>query len=187
MALHTSTHRRRTGFSLLELVIVIVVIGVIGAVAVPRMSSGAEHARREQLLADTRNLQVAVDIYTQEHAGKSPAEDAEGAVDRDSARFLERLLSPTLADGTPDERGPFGRYLTKTPTNPFTVCPEIRIEVGGVPTGCAFHFDPSTGGVSPDDTSGRGGGSETTTDISGTDGGSVSSDHALRSGSVLQD
>jgi prepilin-type N-terminal cleavage/methylation domain-containing protein len=187
MAHGTALHHHRPGFTLLELVIVIVVIGVIGAVAVPRMSSGAEHARAKQLNADTRSLQVAVDLYTQEHVGKSPAEDPHGNIDRSTENFLERLLSPTQIDGRPDERGHFGRYLTKTPTNPFTTCPEIRIEVGGVPGDCAFHFDPSSGTIRPDHTNGRGATYGVNVEIAGTDGGPTINNNALQYSGGLQD
>lgn len=58
---------RRGGFSLVELVIVLVIIGVIAAIAVPRFSAAQINARNAEVLSTTAVLQRALDVALAEH------------------------------------------------------------------------------------------------------------------------
>lgn len=66
-------HTTRHAFSLIELVIVIVILGIIGAIAIPRMSRGAEAAKDASLVADLNVLRSAIDLYQAEHEGSFPS------------------------------------------------------------------------------------------------------------------
>ena len=70
-ALHTSGRgigeQRRKAFSLIELVIVVVIIAIIGAIAIPKMSRGAQGAGDSALIQDLSVLRAALDLYNTEH------------------------------------------------------------------------------------------------------------------------
>src|SRR5436853_5689456 len=55
------------GFSLIELVIVVVIIAIIGAIAIPKMSRGAQGAGDSALIQDLSVLRAALDLYNTEH------------------------------------------------------------------------------------------------------------------------
>ncbi len=86
----------RRGFSLIELVIVIIIMGVISAIAIPRMISGADNADITGLRADLAVLRGAMEMCRYEHAG-FPANAAE---------FVARMT--TTVDGN-------GPYVIKIP------------------------------------------------------------------------
>lgn len=67
--------RRRAifAFSLIELVIVIVILGIIAAIAVPRLSRGAEGARERSLVHDLDVMRKALAMYEIEHGGSRPS------------------------------------------------------------------------------------------------------------------
>ncbi|MBT8484521.1 MAG: prepilin-type N-terminal cleavage/methylation domain-containing protein [Phycisphaerales bacterium] len=96
--------KNRRAFSLIELVIVIIIMGVISAIAIPRMVRGAEGADVTALQADLAVLRGAIEMYRYEH-GIWP----------DPAQFQAQLTGTTIADGTPDAMGQFGPYLVKMP------------------------------------------------------------------------
>ena len=56
------------GFSLIELTIVIIILGVISAIAIPRMIKGAENADVTALTADLAVLRGAMEMCRYEHA-----------------------------------------------------------------------------------------------------------------------
>ena len=70
VAARSSRHHR--GFSLIELVIVVVIMGVIAAIAIPRLSRGARTAGGSALKGDLAALRNAIELYAAEHDGKYP-------------------------------------------------------------------------------------------------------------------
>ena len=84
----TMNHR---AFSLVELVIVIVIIGVISAIAIPRLTRGATNAGAAALKQDLATMRNAVELYRAEHDGKFPTSEA---------TLADQLTKYTKADGT---------------------------------------------------------------------------------------
>lgn len=83
--------RKRSAFSLIELVIVVVIIGIIAAIAIPRMSRGAQGANDSSLVGNLAILRKAIDLYAAEHNGTFPT---------DSSTIATQLTQYTDASGT---------------------------------------------------------------------------------------
>ena len=83
-------NRKRSAFSLIELVIVVVIIGIIAAIAIPRMSRGAQGANDSALTGNLAILRKAIDLYAAEHNGTFPAD----------ASIITQLTQYTDAAGT---------------------------------------------------------------------------------------
>lgn len=61
-------------FTLIELIVVIVVIGVLAAIVIPNISSWQQEANNTAITSNVRNLQISVDMYTLKNNGKFPIE-----------------------------------------------------------------------------------------------------------------
>ncbi len=55
---------RQAGFTLLELMIVMVIIGILAAIAVPAYTANVKHAREAVLREDLHTIRSAIDSYT---------------------------------------------------------------------------------------------------------------------------
>ena len=63
-AVSSRSTSRHSGFTLIELMIVMVIIGLLAAVAVPMYVQSVRHAREAVLKEDLRTLRSAIDSYT---------------------------------------------------------------------------------------------------------------------------
>lgn len=66
---------RDRGFSLIELTIVVVILGLIAAIAVPRLTSASANASINAMKADLVLLLKAIEHYAAEHGGNYPHAD----------------------------------------------------------------------------------------------------------------
>ena len=113
--MQSSNKKTKGGFSLVELVIVIVIIGLISAMAIPRMTRGAGNAGAATLRGDLAILRSAIEVYRAEHDAKFPT----------VAAIADQLTKYTKLDGTDPQTTPdvatgriYGPYMSKIPALP---------------------------------------------------------------------
>lgn len=80
-------NRRSGGFTLVELAIVIVAIGIIAAIAIPNYVSLVRDVRAGQAVADLQAVRAAVFLYYGDH-GSWPEEVQAGAFPNGLAQYL---------------------------------------------------------------------------------------------------
>lgn len=63
--------RREQGFTLIELIVVMLIIAILTAIAVPRFTAAIQNAREAALKEDLHVMRNAIDAYTMDK-GKAP-------------------------------------------------------------------------------------------------------------------
>jgi general secretion pathway protein G len=56
-------HRRQSGFTLIEIMVVVVILAVLGALVVPKILENVDKARVTRAQSDIRAIQTALDLY----------------------------------------------------------------------------------------------------------------------------
>jgi general secretion pathway protein G len=116
-------HRRRTtrlpAFSMMELVIVMLIMGVLAAIAIPRIGSSAERAKAEAVEATLSQVRSCIEVYKAEHQGRIPG-----------LQFVAQMTQYTDDQGNtsadPSPKFPFGPYLRDIPKNPYSGSATVR-------------------------------------------------------------
>jgi general secretion pathway protein G len=98
--------RSQDGFTLIELMVVILIIGLLATIVVQNLRSATDKAKRVKAQADISQLKSALDRYYLD-AGSYPT----------SEQGLAALIAaPTAGNDPPDWAGP---YIEKIPPDPW--------------------------------------------------------------------
>lgn len=86
--------KRKSNFTLIELIVVIVVLGILAAIVLPNIQSFRKKASNTAKVADLRNIQTAVDMY------RADADDLDGIgfVDTDAAAGVQGKVITVTED-----------------------------------------------------------------------------------------
>jgi prepilin-type N-terminal cleavage/methylation domain-containing protein len=92
---------RRRGFSLVELLIALAVIGIIAAIAIPNLISAIERGRQKRTMSDMRSLSTAWEARATDYNRYNAA----GYVVAPNTIDCSALLSPTYIRDVPSRDG----------------------------------------------------------------------------------
>lgn len=102
------------GFTLVEILIVVVILGILAAIVIPQFTSASESAKASSLVTQLQSLRSQLELYQLQHNGQYPT----------VADFWDQMTEETDIDGTVVASTftgkKYGPYLQKAITNPFT-------------------------------------------------------------------
>jgi prepilin-type N-terminal cleavage/methylation domain-containing protein len=132
---------RRRGFSLLELVIVVVIMGIVAAVAIPRISRGTAGASDSALAANLSVLRNAINMYEGEHPGLHPT----------VANIEEQLTKFTDIFGAVSDTKTathiYGPYIRRIPSLPVGAAKGNSVIAADSGDGVGWKYYPVTGEI----------------------------------------
>jgi general secretion pathway protein G len=145
---------KRTGFTLVEILIVVIILGILAAIVIPQFTQASNDARESALSSDLQTLRSQIELYKVQHLERLPSIDENNALD--TANFGARMTGRTDNDGALNAAGLLGPYLQKAPTNPFVAANGDQFSFGtaAVSPGddtTGWYFNTDTGAVWPND------------------------------------
>jgi prepilin-type N-terminal cleavage/methylation domain-containing protein len=149
--------RRHRGFTLIEVLIVVVIMAVLAATIIPQFASSTKDAKLSTLKFNQQSLRSQIDMYKTNHVGTYPpivSGSLPGLLFCSDANGNMASPASTIADGTHI----YGPYVNNQalPTNPFdgTTTVTAVATAGAVPTTTVspaqgWQYDVTTGGLFP--------------------------------------
>ncbi len=138
------------GFTLVEILIVVVIMAVLAAVVVPQFTGSTDDAKKSTAEFNLGSMRSVIQTFRAHHEGVRPDFPA-------NADTIAALTSETDVTGAVDPNGAFGPYLVTIPENPFTGKNDVKAVategtapvVGDVTAANAggWIYDKSTGNI----------------------------------------
>jgi len=104
------THRKNHGFTLVEILIVVVILGILAAIVIPQFSQASEEARLSSLKSNLQTMRSQIELYKIQHLETLPT----------VANFTTLMTEKTDIDGNTETTDDFGPYMRVVPVNPYT-------------------------------------------------------------------
>ncbi len=107
--MHTAPQRKcqARGFTLIEVMVVVVILGILAAIVVPRIMDRPDEARKVKAQQDIRSMEAALNLYRLDNYDYPTTDQG-----------LEALVQRPAAPEPPHWKE--GGYIDRLPTDPWT-------------------------------------------------------------------
>jgi general secretion pathway protein G len=132
---------RRTAFTLVEILIVVVILGILAAMVVPQFTSAAAESRDSSIKMNLNRIRQQLEIYREHHDGFYPT----------FAGFEAQMTGSTDMDGNPvalGAPGSYGPYIKEIPINANS---DGRLIGNGAVGSSDWFYDENTGEFAAND------------------------------------
>ena len=131
--------KAKSGFTLVEILIVVVILGILAAIVIPQFTEASTEAKLSSLCTDLQTMRSQIELYKIQHNDVPPT----------FAAFTAQMTGQTDITGAVGTD--YGPYIQKVPTNQFNNLATldntgtVGDNVGG------WEYDQATGAINADD------------------------------------
>lgn len=138
---------RKSGFTLVEILIVVIILGILAAIVIPQFTNASQDARKNSLTSQLQTIRSQVELYKLQHQDKLPNLTGTGANTGWDLLIQKTNALGTIGTGTGYD---FGPYLQQVPVNPLNGQSVVINGDGtaaptGTTTGWVFDYNAGAG------------------------------------------
>lgn len=116
--------RRARAFTLVEILIVIIILGILATIVIPQFTSASQQAKENSLRDDLRFMRTQVGVFKAQHRDVAPGyPGGDRTAAPDEATMVDHLMLHTdegcTTSTTASSVFKFGPYLSRMPANPL--------------------------------------------------------------------
>lgn len=131
--------RRSQAFTLVEILIVVVILGILAAIVIPQFTNASESAKASSLVSQLQTIRSQLELYQVQHNGQYP-KLAELWTNLTSKTNLP--ADPIANSGDVAADGKFGPYLQQEPVNSFAESSAVADDTSG-----GWQYNEATGQI----------------------------------------
>ncbi|MHC4324034.1 MAG: prepilin-type N-terminal cleavage/methylation domain-containing protein [Planctomycetota bacterium] len=110
----------KSGFTLVEILIVVVILGILAAIVIPQFTEASTEAKTSALVTDLQAMRSQIELYKVQHNDNLPG--VPNGTHLGTADFVASMTGYTTIFGvvtTQTDPNGYGPYLQKIPMNQF--------------------------------------------------------------------
>jgi general secretion pathway protein G len=117
--------KARRGFTLVEILIVVIILGILAAIVIPQFTNASNDARKSSLTSQLQTLRSQIQLYSLQHLDQYPPLLVAGG-----ATAWDNMTVKTNPDHTVTGTPQLGPYLQAAPTNSLNSNSSVGIVTG---------------------------------------------------------
>jgi general secretion pathway protein G len=128
---------KRKGFTLVEILIVVIILGILAAIVIPQFTNASTDARKSNMASQDQTIKSQISLYMLQHGDTPPTLQTSWV----------QLMGVTNATGqSQTTAGPttFGPYLQSTPVNPLTASSTV-VDISAPASTAGWVYNSTTG------------------------------------------
>ncbi len=135
--------RTQKGFTLVEILIVVVILGILAAIVIPQFSEASTEAKISSSMSSLQSLRSQIQLYKIQHNDYPPSH---GTFVADTFKEQLEQYSDAAGDTSPtkDATHIYGPYVQSVPRNPWNN--SSTVGTSDVP-GVGWVYDADTGNI----------------------------------------